>query len=96
VILYRCGYYDTLKRSLIGLCGLNINDIDIRGGVTFDVQGDVSGGDILLASKILLPHLEELIDLDNGFRNGMLGVMQLIAMVEINEALMQRRRLWNG
>ena len=64
--------------------------------MTFDVQGDVSGGDILLASKMLLPHLEELIDLDNGFRNGMLGVMQLIAMVEINEALMQRRRLWNG
>jgi hypothetical protein len=96
VKLNRCGYYANLKRCLIGMCGLNINDVDIGGGVTFDIQGDVLGGDILLASKMLLPHLEELIDLDKEFRNGMLGIMQLIAIVEINEALMQRRRLWNG
>jgi uridine kinase len=98
VKLSRGGYYDDLRRALIGVCGLNINiiNIDNKGGVDLDIQGEVMGEDILLASRMLLPHLEELIDFDAGFRNGMLGVMQLIAIVEINEALMQRRRLSNG
>jgi hypothetical protein len=56
----------------------------------------VTGEDILLASRMMLPHLDELVDTAGGFKCGMLGVMQLIAVVEINEALMRRRRLANG
>jgi hypothetical protein len=40
--------------------------------------------------------LDELIDFETGFRDGMLGIMQLFAIVEINEALMKRRRLSSG
>jgi uridine kinase len=98
VKLNRGIFYDDLRRSLIGICGLNINinHIDNAGGVTVDIQGEVEGEDILLASKMLFPHLDELIDFETGFRDGMLGVMQLFAIVEINESLMQRRRLSNG
>jgi uridine kinase len=98
VKLRRGGYYNDLRRALIGVCGLNINiiEIDNRGGVELDIQGEIVGEDIRLASRMLLPHLEELIDLDAGFRNGMLGIMQLIAIVEVNEALTRRRRLANG
>jgi uridine kinase len=98
VKLSRGGYYNDLRRALIGVCGLNINinNIDCSGRVDLDVQGEVAGEDILLASKMLIPHLDELIDFKVGFRDGMLGVMQLIAIVEVNEALMNRRRLSNG
>jgi uridine kinase len=91
-------YYDNLSRVLIGVCGLNINinNIDNRGGVDLDIQGEVDEEDILLASRMLLPHFDELINFTGGFRGGMLGVMQLIAIAEINEALMRRRRLANG
>jgi hypothetical protein len=64
--------------------------------VTIDIQGEVEGEDILLASRMLFPRLDELIDFETGFRDGMLGIMQLFAIVEINEALMQRRRLSSG
>jgi uridine kinase len=91
-------YYHDLGRALIGVCGLNINinAIDNRGGVDLDIQGEVSAEDILLASKMLLPNFDELINFTGGFKGGMLGVMQLIAIAEINEALMKRRRLANG
>lgn len=98
VKLRRGGYYDDLRRALIGVCGLNINVnyIDNRGAVELDIQGGIEAEDILLASRMLVPDLDEMIDFEEGFRNGMLGVMQLIAIVEINEALMQRRRVTNG
>ena len=91
-------YYSDLTRALIGVCGLNINinNIDEKGGADLDIQGEVTGEDILLASRMMLPHLDELVDTAGGFKCGMLGVMQLIAVVEINETLMRRRRLANG
>jgi len=87
-------YYDSLSRALIGVCGLNINinNFDYKGGVDFNIQGEVAGEDIFLAAQTLLPHFDELINPDYGFRDGMLGIMQLIGVAEINEALMVRRR----
>jgi uridine kinase len=87
-------YYADLTRSLIGVCGLhiNINKVNKMGGVDLVIQGVVRGEDIALASRMLLPQLGELMDAREGFSDGMLGVMQLIALVEINESLMQRRR----
>jgi uridine kinase len=97
VKLKRGGYYNDLRRALIGVCGLYVNvNIDNMGGVDLDIEGEVEGDDILLASRMLLPHLDELVDFETAFKDGMLGVMQLIAIIEINEALMQRRRLSNG
>ena len=98
VKLSQGAYYDDLRRALIGICGLNINinDIDDSGGVDIDIQGEVVGEDILLASRMLLPNLDELIGLEGVFRDGMLGVMQLIGLVEINEALRRRRRMASG
>jgi hypothetical protein len=87
-------YYIDLTRVLIGICGLhiNINKVHETGGIDLEIQGMVNGRDIALASRKLLPHLEELVDAREEFNDGMLGVMQLIALVEINESLTRRRR----
>ena len=84
-----CTYYDELIKALIGICNLNVNlnNIDDIGGVDIEIQGDVSKEDILLATRYLAPNIEELIDIKNGFSEGMLGVMELIALIEINEHL---------
>ena len=47
VKLRRGGYYDDLRRALIGVCGLNINVnyIDNRGAVELDIQGGIEAED---------------------------------------------------
>ncbi len=48
--------------------------------------------DLQLASGMITPHLGEFIVEEGGFNPGMTGVMQLIAMIEIDQALRNRKR----
>jgi uridine kinase len=86
-------YYDELLKVLIGVCGLqvNIDSIDERGEVVLEIAGDVSPEDINLAVHILVPHMEELFDYSAEFASGTQGIMQIIALMEMDEALKRRR-----
>ena len=86
-------YYDELVRVLIGVCGLqvNVDSIDQRGEVTLEISGDVSPEDINLAVHMLVPHMEELFDFSPEFSSGIQGIMQIIALIEMDEALKRRR-----
>ena len=86
-------YYQELVRVLIGICGLqvNIESIDHKGKVVIEVSGDVLSEDIYLAVKMLAPHIEELLDFSAEFSDGINGIMQIITVMEINEALKRRR-----
>ena len=86
-------YYDELVRILIGVCGLqvNVDSIDERGEVILEVSGDVSPEDISLAIHLLVPHMEELFDFSPEFSSGVQGIMQIIALMEMDEALKRRR-----
>lgn len=86
-------YYLELSNMLIGLCGLQVdmNPVGDDGSVEFDVQGDVSAEDIALASRVLVPHFEELINYQDGFANGVSGLMQLIILLQAADALNNRR-----
>lgn len=87
-------YCQELLRVLIGVCGLqvNINQLDNKmDGVEIDIQGDIDAEDIKFASKIITPKLNEFIDDENGFFGGKLGLMQLIALTEIDHALKRRK-----
>ena len=85
-------------KALIGICNLhvNLNDINSSGGVDIEIEGDVLREDILLATTMLAPHIDELINMKEGFSDGMLGVMELIALVEINDYLITKKRKINA
>ncbi len=86
-------YHQELLKVLIGVCGLQVNikqdNLDV---VEIDIQGDVDAEDIKFASKIITPGLHEFLNDEHGFCSGKLGLMQLIALVEIDYALKRRKR----
>ena len=86
-------YYQELVRILIGVCGLqvNVDSVDERGEVILEISGDVLSDDIYLAVNMLVPHMEELLDFSAEFSEGIYGIMQIITVMEIDEALKRRR-----
>jgi hypothetical protein len=88
-------YCQDLLRVLIGICGLQVNMNKPNGtdSLTIDIQGDIVAEDIKFASKIITPGLNEFIDNEGGFKSGKLGLMQLIALIEIDHVLKRRKRL---
>ena len=83
----------SLVRVLVAMCGLQVewkNSQDAKE-VEIEIEGDVSSEDISLAFKMLLPNLSEFLDVRPKWSGGMLGLMQLITLVHLNES--QTRRL---
>jgi len=84
--------YDELVRILIGVCGLHV-DMEVTGAdgsVSLTIEGETTGDDIALAFARLSPELVELVDLRPQWRDGMLGIMQLIVLTHSAEALRGR------
>jgi len=86
-------YYQELAKVLVGVCGLQVNldSVDERGEIIIEITGDIDSEDVALAANMLAPHMEELLDFGASFSEGILGIMQIITIMEINEALMKRR-----
>jgi len=86
-------YYHELMRVLIGICGLqvNIKSLDEKGKVVLEINGDISSEDVNLAAFMLVPHMEEMLDMSAKFAKGIQGVVQIIILMEIDEALKRRR-----
>jgi uridine kinase len=86
-------YYQELVKVLIGVCGLqvNIDSVDERGEVVLEISGDVVSDDIRLAVNMLVPNMDELLDFSAEFTDGLYGIMQIITLMEIDEALRRRR-----
>jgi hypothetical protein len=87
-------YYQELLRILIGVCGLqvSVDETDGDGTIKLAIQGEIQFEDTRFASNLVMPHLNEFIDQENGFLGGTLGVMQLVTLMEIDEILKQRKR----
>lgn len=88
-------YYQQLVRVLIGVCGLqvNIDSVDEKGEVILEISGDVVSEDIRLAINMLVPNMDELLSLSAEFTEGIYGIMQIITVMEIDEALKRRKSL---
>ena len=85
-------YYDSLVRVLIGICGLSV-DMTLNGAdgsAEMIIEGETGAEDIALAAHHLLPELTELLDIHPSWQPGMLGVMQIVALVHITQALRSR------
>ncbi|RDZ26739.1 hypothetical protein [Lysobacter silvisoli] len=93
VALIRNGsYHERVARILIGVCGLHL-DVQLAedsGEVEMSIEGDVAAEDIALAARSLAPGLQEMLDVRPAWEDGMSGIMQLLVLVQIEEALKNR------
>jgi uridine kinase len=82
----------SLTRVLVGMCGLHV-DMDMSGSATevdLTIEGETSASDIALAASMLFPRILEFLDIRPIWKDGILGVMQLITLGHINQALNRR------
>jgi uridine kinase len=93
VVKTKNGYNEiSIHRVLVGLCGLHV-DIEVGNDgadVKITVEGEVSAADIAMAAEILCPRVLEFLDIPPKWRDGMLGLMQLITLSHISQALTKR------
>lgn len=92
-VLARQGmYYDNLVRVLIGVCGLHVDIAQetADGAVELTIEGETDSDDIAFAAHELLPQLNELLDIAPAWQGGMTGLMQLIVLLHITQALRAR------
>jgi uridine kinase len=93
VVKSRHGFNElSLKRVLIGVCGLHVdmNTNDDVSEVELSIEGETSAQDIQMAAQLICPQIFEFLDLHPQWQNGVLGLMQLITLSHINQALTRR------
>ena len=79
----------SLHRALVGICGLHV-DVEVSNDgsdVQLTIEGEASADDIAMAAQMLFPHVQEFLDISPNWQDGMLGMMQLITLTHINQAL---------
>jgi hypothetical protein len=82
----------SLKRVLISICGLHV-DMSINDDVSeveLAIEGETSSEDIQMAARLICPQIFEFLDLNPQWQNGTLGLMQLITLSHIYQALTRR------
>lgn len=82
-----------LARSLIALSGVRLDQQppSMDAYVEFEVEGDIEAEDIRLIADRLAPEAEDLLGPEPQWRNGLLGVMQLIVIIHLIRKTRQRR-----
>ena len=93
VVKSRHGFNElSLKRVLIGVCGLHVdmNTNNDASEVELSIEGDTSAQDIKMAAQMICPQVFEFLDLQPQWQNGVVGLMQLITLSHINQALTRR------
>lgn len=93
VVKSRYGFNElSLKRVLIGVCGLHV-DMSTNADVSeveISIEGEASAEDIQMAAQLICPQIFEFLDLKPQWQNGVLGLMQLVTLSHINQALTRR------
>ncbi len=82
----------SLTRILVGICGLHV-DVGVNNDaaeVQLTIEGDASAQDVALAAKMICPRIFEFLDIEPKWQDGVLGLMQLITLSHINQALTKR------
>jgi len=93
VVRSRHGFNElSLRRILIGVCGLHVDMSTNNDGseVELSIDGEASAQDIEMAAQLVCPQIFEFLDLKPQWQNGTLGLMQLITLSHINQALTRR------
>ncbi len=83
----------SLARVLTGVCGLHV-DMSLVGDSEQEtelvIEGETTAEDIALAARMLFPEMLAFLDTQPLWKDGVLGLMQLITLSHIQQALKQR------
>ena len=79
-------YAENLSKALISICGvkLNLNISNSDFSAKLSIEGDIWAEDIKLAASRLVPNLEEIIDYNAKWQSNIIGIMQLIILMQIS------------
>jgi len=82
----------SLIRVLVGVCGLHVDSYhdNESSEIVLTIEGETLSEDIMLAAQMLCPRLLEFLDTQPKWRDGVVGLMQLITLTHINRALTKR------
>jgi uridine kinase len=82
----------SLNRVVVGVCGLHVDIIVSEDGseVQMTLEGETSAADISMAAEMLCPKVMEFLDIKPKWEDGMVGLMQLITLSHISQALTKR------
>tara|TARA_Y100001970_G_scaffold188729_1_gene229519 strand:- start:5579 stop:7624 length:2046 start_codon:yes stop_codon:yes gene_type:complete len=94
-ITFKNGLYDyDLVRTLIGVCELDVDMETIKESkdqkIKLMIDGNADEEDIKIAVSMLCPEIMEFLDVNPKWHSGMNGVIQLVVMTHINQALKRR------
>lgn len=82
----------SLTRVLVGICGLHVDMLVSDEGyeVELAIEGETSAQDIEMAARMISPRIFEFLDLQPDWKDGVMGLMQLVTLSHINQALTKR------
>ena len=82
----------SLMRVLVGICGLHVDMQVSQDGyeVELAIEGETSAQDIEMAARMISPRIFDFLDLQPEWKDGVMGLMQLITLSHINQALTKR------
>lgn len=82
----------TLHRVLVGVCGLHVDVTQIkdRNEVSIMIEGEAHAEDIEQAAEMLCPQILEFLDIKPMWKDGILGLMQLVTLSHIGQILSKR------
>jgi len=93
VVRTRNGFNElAIHRVLAGVCGLNVDIVtgNDNSSAEMTIEGEVSAADVAMAAGLLCPRVLEFLDIRPKWQDGMLGLMQLITLSHISQALTKR------
>lgn len=93
VVKTRHGFNElSLNRVLVGVCGLHVDIVVSKDGgeVQMTIEGDASAADVAMAAEMLCPQVFEFLDIPPKWQDGMAGLMQLITLSHLSQALTKR------
>ena len=82
----------SLTRVLVGICGLHVDtEVNNDGSeIEITIEGETTAQDIELAAQIICPRIFEFLDIKPKWENGIMGLMQLITLSHVDQALRKR------
>lgn len=82
----------SLMRVLVGVCGLHVDMLTSNDAseVELTIEGETSAQDIALAAQMICPRIFEFLDIYPKWQDGVMGLMQLVTLSHINQALTKR------
>ena len=83
---------ESLLRSLVGTCGLQVDMTLGEGGslVEMTIEGESQAEDIALVARKLVPQLQPLMRAKPSWEDGVKGLMQLVVLSHLNQAMSHR------